>query len=258
ANVFHLSVTRAEQGEQLLQERFVIRAPHARGRAVHRGAVRYGEHDRHAAARQRAIKITPDDAAALSHGHGPARERGKRRNESARGRGDGLVGLAGQIAACGAEYLRRIGATANERRDGSGLVEEEPLMTPHRLGVAPDLRVDRIGEAQSLVAEFGRNLGLEVVVRAVDVPHSLQKTQREQRVNGGCHLMGWSQSGRHVKVMARGMGFKDSPRPRHPPNWQPASLLASSLGNGQSFPASPPRPWESAIGNGEWWEWGMG
>ena len=87
------------------------------------------------------------------------------------------------------EHDLGVRATADESREGHGFVERNALAATHRVGVSPDLGVDRIGESEPLVAKLGHELGIEVAVGGVHEPDRLEQGKWEQRINGarsGC------------------------------------------------------------------------
>src|SRR6185503_17853837 len=75
----------------------------------------------------------------------------------------------------------------DQSRECDGLLERGALTATHCLRVAADLGVDSFAEAQTLVPQFVHIFRIELIDWRVHVADGLQKTQWEQRINGGEH-----------------------------------------------------------------------
>src|SRR5205085_5212385 len=85
------------------------------------------------------------------------------------------------------EYSLRIRTASDQSGQGDRLVLRRALTAPHRLAVAPNLRVDGFAEAEALVSKLVDIFRLEAISRSVDVTDSLQQAKREESVNSGEH-----------------------------------------------------------------------
>jgi len=119
----------------------------------------------------------------------------KNRDHAARGGRYAQVRLHGQIAARRAKYGLRVGASADEPRQPHRLVEDGALLAARGVGVALDLRIHGVAQAEAFVAELGYELRVEIAIGAIDVAHRLEKAEREESVDSRRHVLGRGDGG---------------------------------------------------------------
>jgi len=97
------------------------------------------------------------------------------------------VGLAREEAPGGTQHRLGVRPAANQLGQRDRLLLRRALIAPHRLGVALDLRVDRVAQAEPLVAQLVDEFRLEYALRCVDVAYGFEKAEREEGVYCGEH-----------------------------------------------------------------------
>src|SRR5438067_9226897 len=154
AYVLHRALGADDQAQQRAQPRLVVCAPGSLAAGERRDWRRDLEQQRRAAARHAAAEIATDQAADLTQRERASEQARQRAHEPARRLRDRLVGALGQILARGAEYYLGVRPSTDEPRKRLDLVVRHTLAPAHGVGVAADLRLHGVAEAESLVAQL--------------------------------------------------------------------------------------------------------
>src|SRR5688500_15865217 len=174
-HVLHRACAADQQSQQLPQARLVVRAAGGAGRRVECHGLIDGEHQVVADALDATIEVARGDAPGVPQGERARQQRRKQEDGAAHRPRQGQVRLLREVASRRAKDRLRIGPSADEPREGDGLIVCGTLLAADRLDVPLDLGVDGVAQAQSLVAKLGDEFSLQVALRGIDVSDSLEQ-----------------------------------------------------------------------------------
>jgi hypothetical protein len=171
-----------EKPQELAQRRLVECTAHAVGCGLERYRVRHFETDEAADAPHVGVEIAVGDLANASQ-HDRTREKGREdESQLPRHAGDCQIGLPSEILSRSAKHCFGIGTAADETCEADSLLLVGTLVSLRRVGVSPDLGIDGLAQAESLVAELVDQLGFQII-RGIDVANRVKQTQWQERVD---------------------------------------------------------------------------
>src|ERR1051325_3237610 len=173
--------TADEQREQFAQHRFVICAAYAGRTCIQCDGARHFEQHIATDAPHFSGGVPRGDAPRPPQGNRPSDERRQHAQEPSRDGVDRLVRCTRDVAPRSAKHGFGVRPAADESRERHRFVVRRALSFSHGVGVAFDLEIDGITEAEPFVAQLIDEFVVEIA-RRIYIAHRFEKAQWEQRV----------------------------------------------------------------------------
>jgi len=177
-----------EKPEQLAKRCLVEKAASRFWCAVHGDRAGDLERKKRAGSLEAPIEKIFGERADLLHRHRAAHESGHAPDRLPPRWRDRLVDIAGQDETSIPEEVLSVGPPPDERAKALGFSEWNALPAFQRFVVAPNLRINRVAKAESLVPELGNIFSFGRVARRIDSTNCFQKTERYPRVDRRRHI----------------------------------------------------------------------
>src|SRR5687768_11221017 len=187
-NVLYLRSHIIEKPEQLAKRCLVEKAASRFWCAVHGDRAGDLERKKRAGSLEAPIEKIFGERADLLHRHRAAHESGHAPDRLPPRWRDRLVDIAGQDETRIPEEVLSVGPPPDERAKALGFSEWNALPAFQRFVVAPNLRINRVAKAESLVPELGNIFSFGRVARRIDSTNCFQKAERYPRVDRRRHI----------------------------------------------------------------------